>query len=257
MKRSSAVVVALLIGLSACSSDDSSAEAPPTIEQGKLIACTDFPYEPFEFGTTGSEKGIDVDLVKAIASDLHLTAEFRDTDFDSIFDKMKSGSCDLVASAVSITDERKESYAFSDGYFEVNQSLMVKKADAATLVDLTALQGKKIGVQKGTTGAAYAAAHAQKSTVVPFDSADELTAALDKSQIDAILQDFPINSYLSQTTGKYKVVKTFTDVAREQYGFALPQTSTELQSRIDKSLQSIRKDGRYDAILGRYLGLTS
>jgi polar amino acid transport system substrate-binding protein len=261
MNRKFAVIFVALVLVSAAGCGSGSGNKPdpnvsivPTIQGGKLIACTDIPYQPFEFGEPGKERGIDVDLVRSIASDLRLKPEFRDTDFSAIFDTMTAGGCDLVASSVSITDERKEKYLFSDGYFEVNQSLLVRAGTASSYTDFAALEGHRIGVQKGTTGADYAAAHSKSLTVIPFDSVDQLFDALDTHQIDGIVQDFPINSYQAQTSNKYRVVKTFTDVAREQYGFALAKSSVELRDAINQSLSKIRKDGRYDEILTRYLG---
>jgi polar amino acid transport system substrate-binding protein len=258
MRRAAVLVLLLVITFSGCSHSSGTSTLPmPTLRTGKLVVCTDIPYEPFEFGDPGNERGIDIDIVKAIASDHGLQAEFHDTDFDTIFDRLTAGDCDLIASSVSITDERKKSHAFSDGYFEVNQSLMVRSADAAKYPDLTALQGHRIGVQGETTGADYAMAHASKSTVVPFENLDDLVRALDNGEIDGVVQDFPINSYRAQMTGRFTVVKTFTDVQREQYGFVMPKSSEQLRAAIDASLEQIRKDGRYDQILSRYLGTTS
>lgn len=258
MRRSAVVALAIAFSISVagCGSDTDGVgrAAPDTIHDGKLVACTDMPYEPFEFVDGGQEKGIDVDLVKAMAADWGLTAEFRDTDFDSIFDELTSRNCDLVASAVSITSERQEQYLFSDGYFEVNQSLMVRVGDVSRYGQLDALAGKRVGVQKGTTGADYAASHANKSTIVEFDDASDMVSALQNAEIDGVVQDFPINSYLAQKQPNVKVVKTFTDVAREQYGFAMSKDSAALRDAVNSALTEIRKDGRYDRILNSYLG---
>lgn len=255
MKRHFLAVLALALVAAGCSSSADSKIDVQTVSAGKLTVCTDMPYEPFEFTENGTNKGIDVDILKEIGKDLDLTVEFRDTDFDVIFDEMAKGSCDLVGSSVSMTDERKQKYLFSDGYFEVNQSLMVRTDDVKKYSDLEALAGKKIGVQKATTGADYAAAHAKKSTIVDYDDASEMIKALENKETDGVVQDFPINSYLSQKSSGLKVAKTFTDVAREQYGFVMPMSSTKLKDAVNSSLVVIKKNGRYDQILGDYLGV--
>lgn len=255
MKTTVIFAVALCLTISSCSDSKNTASSiAKTATPGVLTVCTDMPYEPFEFTEGDNPRGIDVDLTREIAKDIHLKTDYKNTDFDSIFDRLTDRSCDLVASAVSITDERSSKYLFSDGYFEVNQSLMVRTSDASKYASLEALSDRTIGVQKGTTGAQYAANHSPRSKIREFEDAAELVRALDSKDVDAVLQDFPINSYLAHKSTDRKVVQSFNDVPREQYGFAMGKDNSALRDAVDKALREIRSDGRYDRILGRYLG---
>ena len=67
-----------------------------------------------------------------------------------------AGNCDMIASSVSITDERKQANDFTQGYFEIHQSLLVRKGDETKYKDFASLKGKTIGVQSETTGADFA-----------------------------------------------------------------------------------------------------
>lgn len=227
------------------------------VSGGKLTACTDIPYAPFEFEQDGRFDGIDIELVRAVAGRLGLTAEFKDVDFESIFAALNAGECDIVASSVSITPERLETLDFSEGYFEINQSLLVRKGEEAALGDLDELAGKTIGVQSGTTGAAYAQANAKGATIREFTGADELFTALRARQVDAALQDLPVNSYNAKTTGETVVAKVFTEAEKEQYGFAMKKGSAELKAAIDDALEQVKADDTYPTILRRFLGDTA
>ncbi len=260
--RRSALALALvaLLSFAACGSESSpkaeSTSEISTVEDGKLTACSDIPYAPFEYEEDGEVKGIDIDLVKAIAEKLGLEADFRDTDFDGIFAALAAGNCDLIASSVSITDERKKENNFSEGYFEISQSLLVRKEDATTFTDFASLKGKTIGVQSETTGAEFATAEAAKAgvEVKEFTGADELFTALKAKQIDGVVQDFPINSYNAETTGDTAVSKTFEANEAEAYGFVIPKQSKKLLEKVDAALAELRSDGTYDQILKEYLG---
>ena len=227
------------------------------VSDGKLTACTDSPYAPFEFEQDGKFDGIDIELVRAVAGRLGLTADFKDVDFDAIFTALNAGECDIVASSVSITDERKKELDFSDGYFEINQSLLVRKGDEATLNDLDKFAGKTIGVQSETTGAAYARENAKDATIREFTGADELFTALKAKQVDAALQDQPVNAYNAKTTGETVVAKVFEEAEKEQYGFAMKKGSTELKAAIDDALEQVKADDTYPTILRRFLGDTT
>ena len=226
------------------------------IEDGKLTVCSDIPYAPFEFEDGGDLKGIDVDLVKGIAGELGLEADFRDTDFDGIFAALAAGNCDMVASAVSITEERKKENLFSDGYFEIHQSLLVRKDDADTYKELADLKGKVVGVQSETTGAAFAQEESEAAgyEVKEFTGADELFTALKAGQIEAILQDFPVNLHNAETTGDTVVTKQFTEEEAEEYGFVIKQGNEDLQKAVNDALATLREAGDYDEILEEYLG---
>lgn len=223
-----------------------------TVQKGKLTACTDVPYEPFAFVEEGRFVGIDPDLVRTVATDLGLEGEVVDTDFDRIFQELEAGTCDVIASSLSITEERQSKYLFTDPYFEVNQSLLVREADSTRFGDLAAIPGK-IGVQPGTTGADYAARQVGQDRLEEFNDASVMLQALRDNRIDGIVQDRPVSAHWDKSE-EFELVTTFTDVTRETYGMALLQEKTELRDAINGALTRIREDGRYDEILSRYLG---
>ena len=249
-----ALVSAALV-MAGCGSDssiDTSAMQP--VKPNTLTICTSSPYEPFEFTKDGKDAGIDIDLSQAIAKEFKYQLEIKQTDFDAIFTAVDDGSCDMAASAVSITPERTEKNLFSNGYFEVNQSMLVRAEDKGTYTELNSLSGHKIAVQSGTTGAGYAMAGAPGAEVVEHADGDALFAALKDKSVDAVVQDFPVNSYHAQQDSGTVVTRTFTNVSREQYGFVMKKDATTLKDGVDKALSKIRDDGRYDDILAKYLG---
>lgn len=261
-----ALVLAIALVAAGCGSDDDTdttsggdgggnAAAVKTIKRGTLTVCSDIPYAPFEYeDDSGKVVGIDIDLVDAIAKELGLKLAVKDTDFDGIFAALAAGQCDLIASSVSITDERKANNEFTQGYFDIRQSLLVRKADAEKYKTLDALAGKTIGVQSETTGEAYAKEHKPAgATIKSFTGADEMFTALRAGQVDALLQDYPINAYNAKQTGE-TVVSATLDSEPEQYGFAIKKGNTELRDAVDRALTELRDNGTYDEVLKKYLG---
>jgi polar amino acid transport system substrate-binding protein len=232
------------------------ADVEDLVEDGTLTVCSDIPYAPFEYEEDGETKGIDVELMRAVAAKLGLEASFRDTDFDGIFAALKADSCDVIASSVSITDERKQENDFSDPYFEIQQSLLVRAGDEDEYKDFASLKGRTIGVQSETTGAAFATEECEEAgcEIKEFTGADELFTALKAEQIDGIVQDLPINSYNAETTGDTAVSATFEANEAEQYGFVIPKDKPKLRAEINAALEELREDGTYDEILEEYLG---
>ncbi len=101
-----------------------------TLTPGKIIVGSDTAYPPFEFVEGGETVGFDVDLVNAIGEKIGLEVEFLSYKFDALITDLQAGtSFDMVASAMTITEERAQSVDFSDPYINSNQSLTVSKGD--------------------------------------------------------------------------------------------------------------------------------
>jgi len=266
--QSGALALATALALSACSTGAAPTTAAPagtlaaapalkTVTAGTLTVCSDVPYPPFEIedaSTPSGYAGFDIDVMDAIAKKLSLKLKVVDTDFDALQSGtvLLAGQCDVAASAMTITDERKKNIDFSDPYYDSLQSLLVR-ADSG-ITDLAGTAGKKIGVQKGTTGKSYADKNKPASaTVIEFPSDGELWPAIQAKQIDAILQDQPVNHTHEKADATYKIVETYkTD---EQYGYALGKgKNPDLLKAINDSLKAMRADKSYDTIYKKYFG---
>jgi ABC-type amino acid transport substrate-binding protein len=104
------------------------ATTPKTLTPGKIIIGSDTAFPPFENVEGAQTIGFDVDLMAAIGKKIGLETEFKTYKFDALITGLQSGTeFDMVASAMTITDERKQSIDFSDPYINSNQSLAVQK----------------------------------------------------------------------------------------------------------------------------------
>lgn len=251
----------LAFSLAACGSDDGGSDAAgggdagadlDLVTDGTLTVCSDVPYPPFEDFDESSESGFtgfDVDIVTAVAEGLELDLEIKDSSFDALQSglALNSGDCDLAASAMTITPEREENLAFSDGYYDSQQSLLVPgDSDIAAIDDLA---GRTVGVQQGTTGEAYTNENAPEATITAFPSDAEMYQALQAGQVDALLQDLPVN--LEHTRdGDYEIVEEYS--TDETYGFAMKKDNTALVDAVNEQLTALRDGGGYDEIYNTY-----
>ncbi|MDR1212560.1 MAG: ABC transporter substrate-binding protein [Propionibacteriaceae bacterium] len=247
-----ALAAAATVALAGCASTESGGY---TIKQGQLTTCADVPYPPFEdfdSSTASGFTGFDVEIVGAIAERLNLELVVRDVDFDALQSGvvLAAGECDMGSSAITITEARQANIDFSDPYYDSLQSLLVPVASGLT--GLADLANGVIGVQAGTTGRSYAQQHAPASAQLrEFPSDGELWPALQAGQIDAILQDQPVNNFHVQADADYVIVEEYqTD---EQYGFAFAKGErTQLIADINAQLAAIRADGTYQRIYDKW-----
>jgi polar amino acid transport system substrate-binding protein len=217
---------------------------------GTLTICSDIPYAPFEFPDEETDEltGFDVELVNAMAEEMNLETDFQTTPFDGIIPALIAGNCDVIVSATTITPEREEEVLFSDPYFDADQSLLVTAENEGTYASLDDLAGKNIGVQSGTTGASYAEENKPEgATIREYQGADDLFAAIVAGDIDAILQDFPVNKFRAlENPEQFAVTETFP--TGEQYGMAVTLENTDLADALNAALGNVRASGTYDEI---------
>ncbi len=266
-----ASVAAVALALTACTSSTPAAPAgtPGTgaasspaadlnlVTAGTLTVCSDVPYAPFEVEDSSSPSGysgFDIEVMDAVAKKLGLTLTVIDSDFDALQSGtvLVANQCDLAASAMTITDERKKNLDFSDAYYDSLQSLLVKTDSGIT--NLAGMAGKNLGVQKGTTGKNYATKNAPSSTkIIDYPSDGELWPAIQARQIDGILQDQPVNHTHEVADPSYKIVETYN--TNEQYGFAFAKgKKPALLEAVNAQLKAMRADGSYDTLYKKYFG---
>lgn len=263
---STAVAAAAVLILSGCASNpgsggDDGDKAPAAsgpdyglVTDGTLTICSEVPYVPFEFegGDNGTGyTGFDIDLTYAIAQKLDLELSVQDVSFDGLQSgtTLIAGTCDMGASAMTITEERKKNIDFSDPYYDSLQSLLTSVDSGITSIG--DLDGKNVGVQQGTTGESYAKENAKGATLVQYPGDAELWPALKAGQIDAILQDQPVNIEHEKADDTYKIVEEYD--TEESYGFAFAKgEKTELREAVNTALQELRDSGDYDTIYDTY-----
>ena len=246
-----AVLAAGALSLTACGGGTEEESGLAMVNDGSLTVCSNVPFEPFEYVVDGEYTGFDIDLTREIATGMGLEYQVQNVGFDGLQSGtvLAARQCDMIAAAMTVTDERADKLAFSDPYYDSLQSLLVK-ADSgiATLEDLA---GKKVGVQQGTTGESYARDNAPADAeVMSFQTDAELFQSLQAGGVDAVLQDLPVNQDHTED-GKFTVAATFE--TGEVYAFAMKKSgSEELAKQVNTQLAELRENGKYQELYDKY-----
>ena len=234
------------------------ASAPAPAPRVYLVG-TDAAYAPFESqNEKGEIVGFDIDVVKAAAAKVGIEVKFVNTPWEGIFNALQQGDRDLISSAVTITDERKQTMDFSAPYFDAQQLIAVStKSKVSKFDDLKKL---KVGVQTGTTGdeAVSKSLGKTNANIKRFESTPLALKELEAGGVDAVVADngVVINYVNNNAKGKFKTVAD-ASFAPEQYGLAIKKGNTELKALLDKGIADIKTDGTYEKIFAQYFGAAS
>jgi peptide/nickel transport system substrate-binding protein len=224
----------------------------PMAEVGTIKVGVNAEYPPFEsVDENNNMVGFDIDLMNAIAQEAGFEVEFVNTRWDGIFVALASGEFDAVISAATITDERKQTVDFSDPYFNAGQMISAKPDSGIATPD--DLDGKRVGVQLGTTGDIWVSDNTQ-AEVVRYDEVTLAFQALANDDVDAVVADGPTSMDIVKANpemGLAVVGEPFTD---ELYGIAVNKARPEVLEAINSGLAAIKASGQYDEIMAKWLG---
>ncbi|HEX9118283.1 MAG TPA: basic amino acid ABC transporter substrate-binding protein [Anaerolineae bacterium] len=232
--------------------------APAAAGAGKkFLLASDASFPPMETVDEKSKAivGFDPDLVAAIAKSQGFTAEIKNTAWDGIFAGLEAGQYDGIISSVTVTDERKAKYDFSDPYFEANQAIVVRP-DTTNIKTGDDLKGKKVGVQIETTGA-IAVRKATGGEPKQYDTPDLALQDLVNKNIDAVVVDYPVaaNFALQSDQFKGKLVISGQLITNEVYALCVQKGDPKkLLPLFNAGLKAAKADGTYDKIYAQWIG---
>ena len=219
----------------------------------KYVIATDTVFAPFEFtDESGAFVGIDVDLLDAIAKDQGFEYELQSLGFDAALVAVQSGQADGVIAGMSITDERKETFDFSDAYYDADVTMAV--AAGSSIASYDDLNGKKVAVKTATNGSDYAKSIADQYgfDIVEFKDSPTMYQDVITGNTVACFEDYPVMAYnIKQGAGME--MPEGTTAAGSSYGFAVQKgQNAELLEMFNKGLADIKANGTYQEIVDKY-----
>lgn len=255
------VAVAATMVLAGCGGDDGGGDGGEatsqqgsfsTVRSGVLTVGSDIPFPPFEFRRGEELTGFDIELSRELARRLGLEARFVDTPFDTIFTQLAAGQFDMVASATTITEERRRQVNFTEPYYAAQQALVVNTGETPELKALDGLEsGDVVAVQTGTTGETYARDNVPEGVDVrSFPEAPNTYSALESAAVSAVLFDEP--SAITEVAEREGLEIVQTIDTGERYGFAVDPRNEELLTALNRALAEIKQDGTYQRIYQKF-----
>lgn len=247
------------LAITGCSKQEGSApktsnSAPATIPARVLMVCTDATYMPFESqNDKGEIVGFDIDVVNAVAKKEGMEMKFVNTPWEGLFNSLDQGDCDLLAAAITITAERRQTMDFSQPYFDAKQLIAVRSD--STVAKFEDLKPLKVAVQNGTTGDEVVGKLVGKSStnIKRFESIPLALKELEDGGVQAVVADNGVVAHylINNTVNGFKTVSD-AGFPVENYGIAVKKGSPELLAKINQGLDGIRADGTYAKIYASY-----
>lgn len=221
-----------------------------TQAQSVIVGVDASPPPPLHTGHPG--EGFEVDLLQAIAERAGLQIRYESGLWNDLIQRLRDRKLDMICTAATITEERKQVVDFSEPYLEYELAIAVRRDDGQIRA-VTDLAGKSVGIRIATTAEAFARRHCGASRLHTYHFNTEAYAALEERTLDAVLDDFPIAKGFEALRPGVRVASTIDGTAA-RYGIMFARGSDNLRSAVNDALRTLRRNGTYDALYQKWFG---
>ncbi len=223
---------------------------------GRVVTvAVELSYIPFNFinQETGEAEGWDYDALGEICERLNCVPEYIETSWDGMILAVSNGEYDMAGGGITITEERAEIVAFSMGYVDIAQRMMVQiDEDRFASVEEFVAGDYRIGVQVATTNYFVAEELVGEERTVAYDSFGFAVQALIAGDVDAVvMDDVAGQGYVGVNAEDIVLLPEI--LSDEELGFIYALDS-ELVEPFDAALASMAADGTLLAINNKWMG---
>ncbi|GIG91737.1 ABC transporter substrate-binding protein [Plantactinospora endophytica] len=247
---SGVAAVALLGAVAACggsSSGDAADNPYDLLQPGTLRVGTLTDAPPNVFLKDGKFTGFDNDLMTAVAGKLGLKVEFVGTEFSALLAQVNNHKFDAGSSSITITEARKKTVDFTNGYDFGYFGLDVPAG--SPIRSFSELKGKRVVVVQGTVQDDYATKEGLDPVRVPdYNGAINQLKA---KTADAWISPAEIGEKSAQDSGG-KIVLAEKQLSSAPTAFAVAKGADPLREALDSALDQVIEDGTWTRLQEQY-----
>ena len=253
------LVTAVLTGCSSQGNNQATAAASGDLlaqiqEKGEIVIAMEGTWAPWTYHDESDELvGYDVEVGKAIAEKLGVTATFVEGEWDGLLAGLDAGRYDIMVNGVGITPDRQEKYDFTTPY-AYNRTAVIVRGDYDEIHSMEDLKGKKTANTISSTYAEQAEAYG--ATVTGVDDRNQTIELLLAGRIDATLNAEVVfaDYQKAHPEANIKIAAYSDDVERGAIPVRKSADTATLLDAINQALAELDADGTLGALSVKYFG---
>ena len=250
---------AVLTGCSSQSNNQATAAASGDLlaqiqEKGEIVIAMEGTWAPWTYHDESDELvGYDVEVGKAIAEKLGVTATFVEGEWDGLLAGLDAGRYDIMVNGVGITPDRQEKYDFTTPY-AYNRTAVIVRGDYDEIHSMEDLNGKKTANTISSTYAEQAEAYG--ATVTGVDDLNQTIELLLAGRIDATLNAEVVfaDYQKAHPEANIKIAAYSDDVERVAIPVRKSADTATLLAAINQALAELDADGTLTELSVKYFG---
>ncbi len=232
--------------------------AASAMSAGALKVGMSADYPPLHFREDGKLHGIEVDNVRTVSEILSRPMRIEVIPFDELIPALEQGRIDVIMSGFSVTAERSQRVQFTDAYLRVGQMAIMHKDKVGRFSQPWAVyrEGVRIGVEPGTTGAAFAERELADAVVHAYPDPGAAFDGLRKNEIDLYIHDAPTSWQLANSLENDDLISLYAPLTEEMLAWAVRKDDAALAADLNRALALMQSNGSLQYILNRWIPVT-
>lgn len=219
---------------------------------GTLQVISNNELKPFGYIKDGRHVGYDIDILVLFAEEYGYKLDITSVPFQSLLAGVSSGAYQMGISGLTITDERKQSFDFSDPYHYEDVVYIIQGEDE----ELEAFNNARLGAVTGSLYGGYSRELFPNAQISEFNNFADVLTALRQGKIDGTMLDRPNFNSVKRTDDKLSAVDVPEYSVEIGFGFQKSEDGYVLQAQMNEFLNKLRAEGRMDAMLDKWYGET-
>lgn len=223
-------------------------------EKGEIVIAMEGTWAPWTYHDENDELvGYDVEVGKAIAEKLGVTATFVEGEWDGLLAGLDAGRYDIMVNGVGVTPERQEKYDFSTPY-AYNRTAVIVRGDYDEINSMEDLNGKNTANTISSTYAEQAESYG--ATVTGVDDLNQTIELLLAGRIDATLNaEVVFADYQNaHPEANIKIAAFSDDVEQVAIPVRKSADTATLLDAINQALAELDADGTLSELSVKYFG---
>jgi len=230
--------------------------AMPDLGGREVTIAVENAYLPFNYidPDTGEPAGWDYAVWNEICSLINCTPVYVEAGWEGMIQAVADGQYDAAADGITITEDRAEIVAFSAGYINIEQRLLIRLDEdrIESIEDIANNEDLLLGTQTGTTNYETATQYLSEDRIQAFEQFPFAVQALISGDIDAVIIDEVAGQgYLGENADVLQLVGP--SMSSDQLGFIYPLGS-DLVEPVNAALAELAHNGFLEEINLQFFG---
>ncbi|MGQ7249353.1 transporter substrate-binding domain-containing protein [Halomonas sp. V046] len=230
-------------------------------EPRQVRLAVDVPYPPFEYRTADGElAGFEIDLGNELCQRANLDCEWIVQGWDGIIPGLLARKYDAILSSMRITEARERQVRFSEPYAMSPKVWVARKGAELDPEAPETLEGKTVGVQRGTTQDTYITQRFDDIvTVRRYATADDVALDMESQRLDLAFINYPvaidslaINDPDSDFTQVGERINSPESIFGRGNAIAVRPRDEALAERFNAALDEVYADGTFERLMTQY-----
>ena len=226
-------------------------------QRGVLLAGTTGDYRPLSYLENDSTYwGFEIDLAGEIAQNLGVNVEFVSTSWPTLTDDVlaEPQTFDFAISGITITDERLQIMAMSDGYLANGKTILCRVEDTTMFHSLSDIDKPEVRVMvnPGGTNEKFANKNLTHSTIIVYPVNDEIPALIAEGDADIMITETTEAPWYVQNDPRLAAPLLNKPFTHGEIGILMRKGLDDLLQYINDIIHQMKEDGSLQKLKEKY-----